>query len=197
MRPVVGLVGDAREDRHDDQPPIGELVVAHDGVAVVALVARTTEASKDVARLDRAIQHAPRGVEARALLRVDRHARVHELHDVIGPDGERIVGWIPPRVRALRAAEPDAESVEARDGDRRRAISGRRLLDVESARERGRDERRADGDRDEAESSKHGDVVPLSVPETIRIPPPLRGPPLRDGPQRGLVRHHSQAGSSK
>jgi hypothetical protein len=94
--------GKLAEDRHHDQPAIGELVVAHHGVTVVAGLAPAAESLEHVARLARTIEHEPGRVELLALLREDRHARVDDLHDVIGSDRQRVVRWVPEICRPLR-----------------------------------------------------------------------------------------------
>ena len=143
---LIGPHRTTAEDRHDDQPAIGELVVAHDRVAVVERLALAAEALEHVVRVHRAVQHLARRVELLALLREDRHARVHGLHDVIGADGERVVGRVAQRGRALRPLEADAEPVEARDERRRRPRARLRLFDGAGTLRR-RDDRRRDGRR--------------------------------------------------
>ena len=107
-----------------------ELIVADDGVAVVARFARAAEAAKHVVGVHRAIQHAPRVLVSGAPLRKDRHPRIHDLDDVIGADRERIVGRIPQGRRALRPLETDAQAVELRGERRRRPRSFGRLFDI-------------------------------------------------------------------
>ena len=75
------------EARHHDQPAIGELVIPHHGVAVGPRLARTAEAAEDIVRRDR-LKGATRLTDAAAPLRADRHSRVDDLHDVVGPDRE-------------------------------------------------------------------------------------------------------------
>ena len=105
----------SRKDRHDDQPAIGKLVVPRDGVAVVVRFARAAKSSKDIVRRDGAIENLSRGVELLALLREDRRSRIHDLHDVIGPDGDGVVRGIAQRRRALRSRESLSQSIKARD----------------------------------------------------------------------------------
>ena len=52
---LVGPAGGASEDRHDDEPAVGELIVADDGVAVIHRLAHAPKAPEDVVRRDRAI----------------------------------------------------------------------------------------------------------------------------------------------
>ena len=119
-----------REDRHDDQPAIGQLVVADDGVTVVARLAWAGESLEDVVRGHRSIKHPAGGVEHRTLLREGRHARIHGLHDVIGPHGKAVVGGIAAASRALRAGEAHAESIEARGERRGGPVALRALLGI-------------------------------------------------------------------
>lgn len=67
--------GQAREDRHDDQPAVRELIIAHDRVAVVALLARPAEATKDVARLGSRPACLTRGRAATGIVRATADAR--------------------------------------------------------------------------------------------------------------------------
>ncbi len=112
-RGFVGHRRDLAEDRHHDQPPVGELIVAHHGVAVVAALAGAAEPLEHVVRLHGTVEHLARGVVHRALLREDRHARVHDLHDVVGPHGQRVVGRVAQPRRALRPLKVHTKSVEA------------------------------------------------------------------------------------
>jgi hypothetical protein len=79
------------EKRHHDQPPIGELIVADNGIAVIRPLALAAKPLEEVRRLDGSVQHAAGRIEPSALLREDRRPRVHDLDDVIGSDGERVV----------------------------------------------------------------------------------------------------------
>ena len=114
---LVGTAGDAIEDRHDEEPAVRQLVVAHHGIAIVALLARAAKAFED--RVG-----GYRAVEDLALLGKDRHARIDNLHDVVGSGRQAVVGGIAARRRALWTFKADAESVET--FDRRRSGPGTR-----------------------------------------------------------------------
>jgi hypothetical protein len=74
--------GKTPENRHNNQPSVGELVIAHDGVSVVDLpnISKTFEY---VICYDRAIEHHSGRVKARPLFCEDRHPGVHDLDYVI------------------------------------------------------------------------------------------------------------------
>jgi hypothetical protein len=130
-RPLADLAQrDARKDRHRDQPPPGDLVVAHDRIAVVSRLAWPTQTGEDRVRGHRAVQHTARRVELLSFLGEDREARVHRLHDVVGTDREAVVRGIAPLRLAVRTFEANTKSLEARDerGGRLRARCG--LLDI-------------------------------------------------------------------
>ena len=148
-RPDRWLIGPRRttpEERHHDEPAIGNLVVAHDRVAVVRRLALPAEALEEVRGWHRTVEHAPSRVELPALLREDGGLGVDDLHDVIGPDGERVVRRVANVRRALRSLEADAETVKARDehGPGFGAVGG--LFNRRRTR-RSRDDRRHDRGR--------------------------------------------------
>ena len=128
-RRLVGPLGGAPEDRHDDQPAIGKLVVAHDRVAVVARLARSAESLEHRVVRHGSVQHLAGRVELLPSFREDRKPRVDRLHDVVGADGETVVRWVAAASMALRSLEPDAEAVEACDELCRRSCAWRRLFD--------------------------------------------------------------------
>ena len=73
----------ATEDRHDHQPPLGELVVADHGVAVGAAAAHIAVAGEQRVRADGPEERAAGRVELRALLGEDGELRVDDLEDVV------------------------------------------------------------------------------------------------------------------
>src|SRR6185436_21025218 len=57
--PFTRLIGPwrrAREERHEDQPAVGDLVVSHDGIAALARLARSAEALEEVVGVDGAVE---------------------------------------------------------------------------------------------------------------------------------------------
>jgi hypothetical protein len=120
------------KDRHHNQPAIRELIVAHHRVAIRAVRASAIEAAEDVVRPDWPVQHFAGRIELTSPLRVDRHARVDDLHDVVRAHRERIVGGVAEVRVPLRADEVCAEAIEARDEGGMGARSVRRLLDGDS-----------------------------------------------------------------
>src|SRR4029434_9361662 len=112
FRRLIRMRTDAAEDRHHDQPSIGELVVAHDGVAVVGRLARAGEAGKHGVVGHGAGEHRARRAVLLPLLGEDRHARIHRLHDVVGADREAVVRRVAKRRRSLRAFEPETQTIE-------------------------------------------------------------------------------------
>ena len=121
----------AREQRQNDEPAVRELIVAHHDVAAVPRLAVAREVLEHVVGRNRPEQHFPRRVVLLALLREDRDAAtVHDLHDVIRADGERVVGRIAAATGSVRSFEADAETIEA-DHERGGWLRPRRhLLDV-------------------------------------------------------------------
>ena len=117
------------EDRHHDQPALRELIVADHGVAVVARFTDAPEAGEHLVRGDGPVEDLPRGLVARALLRKHGQARVDDVDDVIGTDGDAGVRRAAAGVGPLRPFEPDAKAVEAVDEDRGRLRARRRLFD--------------------------------------------------------------------
>src|SRR5262249_51224264 len=81
---LIGTDGAATENRHHDQPAIGKLIVADDGVAVIIGFACAPEI----------LEHGVcryRAVESFALFREDRHSRVDDLENMVRPDCEAVV----------------------------------------------------------------------------------------------------------
>ena len=111
-RGIVLPGGQATEDGHDDQPAIGQLVVADDGVAVVDLPG-VSEALEKIVGRNGAVEHLSGRIEARALLGEDRHSRVDDLDDMVRPDRQGVIGRIAEHRLALRSLEALAEAVEA------------------------------------------------------------------------------------
>src|SRR6185436_14373187 len=127
-----------REHRLDEHPAPGELVVAHDRVAMVdvaAGLAAAAEAGEDRLRRLRAQRHAGRRIHV-ALLRVDGDLPVHGLDDVVRTDGEAQVGGIAVardpvevveqrerRFRPLRGLD-DGRRLSARAGRAAAAATG-------------------------------------------------------------------------
>jgi hypothetical protein len=91
---LIGTDSPSPEDRHHDQPAIGELVITHDRVAVVRGLARAAEAFEDRVGQDWAVENLASRVEPLALLREDGHPRIDGLHNVVWPDGETVVGRV-------------------------------------------------------------------------------------------------------
>src|SRR5436309_5265836 len=113
----------ARKDRHHDQPAIGQLIVAHDGITVVVRFARAAEALEQGVRRDGTVDDF-------AVLPKDRHAGIDDLEDVVASHGERVVGGVACLPAAVRTLEPNAQAVEARNERGRRPGPVRRLLDA-------------------------------------------------------------------
>ena len=105
---LIGALGAAREDRHHDEPAIRELIVAHDGVAVVVRFARSTEPLEERIRGDRTVYD-------RAVLAKDRYARVDDLDHVVRPHGQRVIGRVASFPAAVRPLQPHTKTIEARD----------------------------------------------------------------------------------
>jgi hypothetical protein len=103
------------EDRHHDEPPIGELVVTNDRVSVVGGLTRAAEALENRVGRNRTVQDSAGYAKTLALLCVDCYPGVDRLHDVVGPDCEAVVGWVSQCGSALGAFESDAETVKAFD----------------------------------------------------------------------------------
>ena len=83
---ALRIVRRPREDRNHDQPAIGQLVVAHHGVAVVAHAAANAEAGEDGVVGHGAIEQLAGGVVLLALLGEDGHVAVQDLEDMVGAD---------------------------------------------------------------------------------------------------------------
>jgi hypothetical protein len=106
------------EERHHDEPAIRDLVVARHRIAVVGRLALAAEALEEVRGRHGTVHDAPGRVELLALLREDCRLAVHDLNDVIGPDGKRVVRGVAKIGRALRAGKADAQPVKALDEER-------------------------------------------------------------------------------
>src|SRR6185503_645539 len=123
--------GSAREQRKNDEPAIGQLIVARHNVARVSRFAVAREVLEHVVGGHRPEQHFSRRIVLPALLREDRDAAaVHDLHDVIRPDRQGIVGGIATAARPVWSLKTDAEAVEAGGEDRGWLRARRRLFDV-------------------------------------------------------------------
>jgi hypothetical protein len=81
---LVGAFATPRENRHYDQPAVGQLIVPYYGVAVVMRLAGSTETLEKSIGRDRTIDDLP-------VLAKDRHARVDDLKNVVSSDGKRII----------------------------------------------------------------------------------------------------------
>lgn len=125
---LIRPLGAAPENRHHDQPAIGELVIANDGVSVIRRLARAPETSEDGIGGDGTVQNLASRFELFAFLRKDRHPRIDDLEDVIQADGEAVIGRVSQDSSALRAFEPNAEPVETFDQRRPRPSSLRPLF---------------------------------------------------------------------
>ncbi len=123
----------AAKCRHHDEPAVRELVVTHDGVAVVPLLARSGEAGKDRIGWDAAVQHAAGRIELLTLLGEDREPRIDGLDDVVRSDCQAVVGRISYERWTLRSVESKAKSVEAGDQLEGRAFAMLRLFDCSSS----------------------------------------------------------------
>ena len=123
---LYGPLRQPREDRHDDEPAVGELIVTYDSITIVELLARTAKTPEDIARCNRTVQGLASRVEQSSALCEDSHARVDYLHDVIRPHREAVVGGIAQRRISLRSYEIGAESREVGVNHR----SGSRALTV-------------------------------------------------------------------
>jgi hypothetical protein len=112
----------ACENRHHDEPAVGQLIVAHDGIAVVVRFTGAAEALEQRVGGDGAVDDL-------AILPEDRHAGVDDLDDVVAADGKGVVGGVAHFPAALRSLQPDAQAVKARDETRRGSATLRRLFD--------------------------------------------------------------------
>ena len=126
----------APEDRHDDEPPLGQLVVADHGIAVGAAAADLTVAGEQRVSTHGPEERASGRVELRALLREDGELRVDDLEDVVRPHGEAVVRRIAWRRGA--GVEPRAQAVEALEDRQGGSRAVRGLLDHGAGGERGR-----------------------------------------------------------
>src|SRR5262249_206731 len=117
---LIRTDGPPPENRHHYQPAISELIITHDGVAIVRCLTCPAEAFEDIVSRDGAVENFARRVVLPAFLREDGYARIDRLHNVIRPDGETVVRRVAQCGRALRPFKPDAKPVEARDDRRAR-----------------------------------------------------------------------------
>jgi len=118
-----------KHDRLHEEPSIGELVVSNNGIAVRTFRARSAEALKYFVGWGRSVQGFP-------LLRVDSEPRAGDLHNVVGANGEAVVGGNAKFYAALRAVEPLTQAVETVDHGKRRSLALSSLLDCCSSRRR-------------------------------------------------------------
>jgi len=112
VRRLIGTHFGAPENRHHDQPPIRDLVIADDGVPVVSRFASAAESFEDGVGRHRAVENLAAGLVLFSLLRKNREARVDHLDDVVWPDGETVVGGIAAAVSAMRTDEARAQAVK-------------------------------------------------------------------------------------
>src|SRR5271157_4186649 len=85
---ALRIVWRSREDRNHDQPPVGQLVVAHYGVAVVARAAANAKAGKNGAVGHGAVEQlAGRGVLL-TLLGEHGNVAIKNLEYMVGTDGQ-------------------------------------------------------------------------------------------------------------
>jgi hypothetical protein len=91
----------SREDRQEKHPALCQLVIPDDGVSTVLRLAPTAEAGEDRIRGHRAPQHhTARAIHA-AFLGEHAHRGIDDMHDVIGTDGEAVIG----NLRSAQAVE--------------------------------------------------------------------------------------------
>src|SRR5581483_1945476 len=65
---LIGLIGNTLEERHHNEPAVGQLVIAHDSVAIIPSFARAAEAFKDGVGRHGAVQHPTGAFEKAPLL---------------------------------------------------------------------------------------------------------------------------------
>jgi hypothetical protein len=116
-----------KHDRLHEEPSIGELVVSNNGIAVGTFRARSAEALKYFVGWGGSVQGFP-------LLRVDGEPRARDLHDVVGANGDAVVGGNAKFYAALRAVEPLTQAIETVDHGKRRSLALSSLLDCCSSR---------------------------------------------------------------
>jgi hypothetical protein len=95
--PIPGLVLPrlrAPEDRHYDQPAAGKLIVSDHRVAIVDFFATPAESPEDIVGRDCAVQRFSCIFETPSFLGENRHPRIDGLDDVVGSDGEAVIGGI-------------------------------------------------------------------------------------------------------
>ncbi len=144
LRHRLVKVRPAAEQGHHNQPAIGELVVTHDGISVVARVALAAESVEHRVGGHGAIEDAAGRVVFGALLREDGQPAVHDLNNMVWPDRQTVVRGVSTRRWALGAVEPDPEPVEA-GRQRHGGFLARRTLLDRSRAVGGRDDWRDDG----------------------------------------------------
>ena len=115
---IIGVPDTPLEHRDHHQPALRELVVSCHGIPAVACLARAAGSAKERVGGHRPVEHASGAVEACAAAREDGEARVHDLHDVVDADRERVVRRIAQQRPALRPAEAVAEAIERLDEQR-------------------------------------------------------------------------------
>src|SRR4029434_9866284 len=123
----------ATKDRHDDQPAIGELIVANDGITIVGGLASAAESFEDRIRSHRAIDNLAGRLELFALLRKDGDARVDDLKDMVATC-ETIIRRVTQNRRALRTFETRAQTIKVCDDHGARPVSLGCLFDWFRAR---------------------------------------------------------------
>jgi hypothetical protein len=138
----------APKDRHDNQPTIRKLIVAHYRIAIVPLVTRTAESMKDGVRGHGAVQHLSSGVEPLTPLREDRQPGIHSLYDMVGTNGEAVVRGISRHGRPMRPKKPETQPVETLSQNRRRLFALRGLFGSSGCKDR-----------------RHAGLFPLSLQE--------------------------------
>lgn len=124
----VGLIGRAAKVGNNKEPSIGKLVIAHHRITAHEFFARATKAGEQRVGDDGTQEHFARRRVARTLPGVNCHARIDDLHNLIGADGETVVGGVPRFYRALRPSESHAEAIKAGDESGRWARSLRDLF---------------------------------------------------------------------
>jgi hypothetical protein len=119
----------APKRRHHDEPAIGQLVITHNGVSIVHLLAGAAKTPEYIAGLTWAVKNAAGAVKSFAFLAEDSHPGVDDLNDMIGSDGKGIVGRASVKSRTLWPFEPFAQAVETGYQLRRRTGAKPGLLD--------------------------------------------------------------------
>ena len=127
-----GLIRSWRESaeyRHDNQPAVGKLIVAHHRITVVQFDPLAEKTLEHVAGRHGAVQNFAGSVESLPFLREHCHSSVHDLHDVIGANRERAIGWVDKPRRPLWSFKAFSQTVEAGNRFRRWFRTGLCLFD--------------------------------------------------------------------